>query len=192
MLDNIWKWQSRLALILKTIRLRVMFYRCVEFSGFQNIHHTTQIYGRKNGSVKLGKRISSCRNTALVAVGGKLTVGDYTSFSENCAVVCHEKIVIGSNCMFGPNSCIYDHDHIFNYNGLQAGHNTSPIVIGDKCWIGANVVILRGTRIGECCIIGAGTVVKGDIPSHSLVVSERSMKIKPLYIKKPSESSNYK
>ena len=180
MLDNIRTWQGRITLILNTIRLRLMVYRRVKFSGLQNIHRTTQIYGRLKGVVKLGKRTSTCRNASLVAVGGELIIGNHSCFSENCAVVCHEKITIGSNCMFGPNSCVYDHDHIFDYNGIQNGHKTSPIIIGDSCWIGANVVILRGSHIGEGCVIGAGTVVKGEIPPHSIVISDRSLIIKPI------------
>ena len=180
MVDSIMKWQRRIALVFNTLRMRIQFYKNIDFEGFQNIHHTTQIYGRMHGRVFLGKCVSTCRNTALVSVGGNLTIGDYASFSENCAVVCHERIEIGSYCTFGPNSCIYDHDHKFNYQGLQSGFNTSPIYIGNKCWIGANVVILRGTKIGDGCVIGAGTVIKGTIPPHSLVIADRSIIVKPI------------
>ena len=59
-----------------------------------------------------------------------------------------------------------------------------PITIEDNCWIGANATILRGTHIGEGCVIGAGTVVKGEIPPHSIVTSNREMVIKPIKDKK--------
>ena len=47
---------------------------------------------------------------------------------------------------------------------------TKPIIIGDNCWIAANVTICGGVTIGEGCVIGAGSVVTKDIPPHSLAV----------------------
>lgn len=77
--------------------------------------------------------------------------------------------------MFGPNVCIYDHDHKYDAEGFKEGYRTGAIVIEDHCWIGANVTILRGTHIGEGCVIGAGAILKGDIPEHSLVTPNREL-----------------
>lgn len=46
----------------------------------------------------------------------------------------------------------------------------NSVSIGENSFIGAGVVILPGTKIGKLCIIGAGAVVKGDIPDYSVVV----------------------
>lgn len=46
----------------------------------------------------------------------------------------------------------------------------NSVSIGENSFIGARVVILPGTQIGKLCIIGAGAVVKGDIPDYSVVV----------------------
>ena len=43
------------------------------------------------------------------------------------------------------------------------------IRIGNNCWIASNAVILKGAEIGDNCVIGAGCVVKGVIPSGSIV-----------------------
>jgi len=40
--------------------------------------------------------------------------------------------------------------------------------IGEDVWIGANVVILPGSRIGSGCVIGAGAVVKGELPADQV------------------------
>lgn len=65
---------------------------------------------------------------------------------------------------------------------FSAGHDTSvlsrrkfvefghPIFIGDDCWIGGDVIILPGVRIGEGCTIGAGSVVTRDVPPFSVAV----------------------
>lgn len=49
-----------------------------------------------------------------------------------------------------------------------------PITIGNNVFIGCNVTILPGTTIGDDCIIGSGSVVKGFIPSGSVVTGEAS------------------
>ncbi len=49
---------------------------------------------------------------------------------------------------------------------------TSKTVIEEHCWIGAGVIILKGAYIGKNSIIGAGAIVKGNVPAHSLVMSD--------------------
>jgi len=44
-----------------------------------------------------------------------------------------------------------------------------PIAVGDDCFIGENAILLPGTRLGDGCIVGAGAVVRGEIPANSLV-----------------------
>ena len=46
----------------------------------------------------------------------------------------------------------------------------NSVSIGENSFIGAGAVILPGTQIGKLCIIGAGAVVKGEIPDYSVVV----------------------
>ncbi len=95
-------------------------------------------------------------------------------------MICRKKISIGDNVIFGPGVTIYDHDHVFSYQGIGQGFRHGEVVIENGCWIAANVTILRNTHIGEGCVIGAGAVVKGNIPPHSLVTSDRSMNIVPI------------
>lgn len=42
-----------------------------------------------------------------------------------------------------------------------------PVTIGNDCWFGANVVVCPGVKIGDNCVIGAGSVMIKDIPSNS-------------------------
>lgn len=113
--------------------------------------------------------------------GGKIEFGDGNFFNRNCTVVARKSIKIGNMCSFGPNVCIYDHDHPFG-RAKESGEQfiCSDVVIGNNCWVGANTVILRGTVIGDNCVIGAGCVVKGNIPANSLVTSGRELDIRPI------------
>ena len=95
-------------------------------------------------------------------------------------IICHERITIDDNTIMGPGVCIYDHDHVFDSeNGVQRNqYVTAPILIGKNCWIGADVVILRGSIIGDNCLIAAGSVVKGEVPNGSVIIQKREMIVK--------------
>lgn len=114
--------------------------------------------------------------------GGKLTIGSHCFFNINSSITCAEKITIGDNCKFGNNLVVVDHDHNYRAKGIYSKDNpefiSSPVIIGNNVWIGANVVILRGTEIGDNCVIGAGSVVHGDIPPKTLYVQKRKNEIR--------------
>lgn len=50
--------------------------------------------------------------------------------------------------------------------------------IGDWSFLGAGCIVLPGSTIGKYCIIGAGAVVKGDIPDYSVVAGNPARIIK--------------
>ena len=139
----------------------------------------TQIIISENGRMSLGRNVLFQRNVSLTSVG-ELQVGDNVSFNRNCIVICRKKISIGNNVIFGPGVTIYDHDHVFSYKGIEPGFKHGDVVIEKGCWIAANATILRNTHIGEGCVIGAGAVVRGNIPPHSLVTSDRSLNVVPI------------
>ncbi len=81
---------------------------------------------------------------------------------------------IGKNCLIGADVMILSHDHC-----RRAGMNvntkdvTNPLLldtyIGDRCFIATRSLILPGVKIGNECIVGAGSVVTKDVPNHSIV-----------------------
>lgn len=93
-------------------------------------------------------------------------------------------ISIGEGCIFGENVKIYDHNH--NFADTEAkikdqGYTVAPVHIGNRCWFGSNTVILKGTCIGNNCVIGAGCVISQDIPDDSIVTSDRQLKIEKIH-----------
>ena len=91
--------------------------------------------------------------------------------SGNCnsglQIVCAEKISIGKETYIGRDVWIRDNNG--GHTIVQAGYtNSAPVIIGDFCWIGSNVVIMKGVTIGEGSVIAANSVVTSNIPPHSL------------------------
>ena len=108
----------------------------------------------------------------------KITIGQ--NFYAN--VGCHflGEITIGDNVLIGPKTVIWGRDHgtsILEPMRFQA-HVKQPIEIGNDVWIGANVTILKGVKIGNGSIIAAGSVVVKDIPNFVIVAGNPAKVIK--------------
>lgn len=152
----------------------------ISFQGYPTCSGNS-LFKLLGGRMVIGKSVSFKPGCHLACVDrGVLTIGDHVDFNRSCILVCLDEITVGSNCAFGPNVTVYDHDHNFGETGIQPGYKTAPVIIGNNCWIGAGAIILKGTTIGDGCIIGAGAVVKGNIPPHSMVTCGRDLKIVPV------------
>ncbi|MDO5124493.1 MAG: acyltransferase [Eubacteriales bacterium] len=110
----------------------------------------------------------------------KLKIGRGTYFNSGCNIGALESVTIGEQCLFGPNVCVFDNNHDFDAGGVKFTNNTSPVTIGDRCWLASNVVVLKGASIGNNCVIGAGCVIKGNIPDGSIVTCNNDLKIKTI------------
>ena len=103
--------------------------------------------------------------------GNHISVGNNVFINYNCTLLDVGKITIGDNCMLAPNVAIYTAGHPLHPDSRNSGYEYGmDVTIGNHVWIGGSVVITPGVRIGDCCVIGAGSVVTKDIPAWSLAV----------------------
>ena len=84
-------------------------------------------------------------------------------------------IHIGDNTWVLRNVMILAHDYCRGTNGTGKRYET---YIGKNCVIGVNSIVLPGIRIGDHCVIAAGSVVTKDVPSHSLVAGNPAKRLK--------------
>lgn len=145
----------------------------------------TEISLDKGGKLTVGGSFRMRDGAKLrVRKGGTCVIGKNVSVNSNNMIACHESITVGDNVQFSPNVQIYDHDHDYRAEGGIGAmkYRTSPVVIGNDCWIGANTVILRGTELGDRCVVGAGCVLRGKYPAGSVIVQKRETTIKEIQI----------
>lgn len=147
----------------------------------------TKLALKASSTVIFGTRIvSDGRCVMIVDDQAILQIGSHVYFNEDTMISCKSSIMIGAGCRFGPNVKIFDNNHKFDAKyGVSEKHTSAPILIGENCWIGANVVILKGTTIGKNCVIGAGCVVRGNIPDCSIVTQSRELHIQPIRDRQP-------
>jgi acetyltransferase-like isoleucine patch superfamily enzyme len=118
------------------------------------------------GSIRVGRRLQLREGCEVWALGGDIAIGDNVFFNRFCAVIARGGIEIGRDCLFGSNVGIYDHEHAFDDATrpiYQQHHRVQPVSIGSDVWVGSNVMITAGVRIGDRVVIGANSVVTSDL-----------------------------
>ena len=128
------------------------------------------IYGNK---ICIGKHTTWRYGFHIAIEGeGKVEIGNNCFFNNNCSVNSLKHISIGDGTIFGSNCHIYDHNHKFRNDNApikSQGYSLGETTIGKHCWIGTNVVILKGVHIGDNVTIGAGAVVREDVPDGQII-----------------------
>lgn len=106
------------------------------------------------------------------------TIGNNVNIPHGTTMYSTEaNIVIGDNVMFGPNPTIITGDHRINVVGISMNRvyeklpeNDKDVIIEDEVWVGANVTILKGVKIGRGSVIGANSLVVKSCPPYSVVM----------------------
>jgi lipopolysaccharide O-acetyltransferase len=102
-----------------------------------------------------------------------LRLGNRVGIRMSCTVSASESVVIEDDVVIAALSTVIDSDHTWSAgrpNVLDNPTVTAPVRIGRGTWIGDRVAVLRGSDIGEQCLIGANSVVRGTIPDFSIAV----------------------
>lgn len=162
-------WFGSLHIALWGCRMHGMV-KCV---GLPRIERTSR------GSIEIGKgcclRSACCSNPVgvfhpvqLATIGaGKIVIGDNCGISGS-VLVAENSITLGKRVFVGAGCTVIDSDcHPLDAEARARGERgrTSPIVLEDDVWLGMNVLVLKGVRIGAGTVVGAGSVVTGDLPA---------------------------
>lgn len=92
-------------------------------------------------------------------------------------------LIIGEFTLVARGSVILTHDHHKReVNGDPKRYRT---VIGSNCFIGINAIILPGVKVGNHVIIGAGAIVKDDIPDNSIAAGSPARVVKQGIMTRP-------
>jgi carbonic anhydrase/acetyltransferase-like protein (isoleucine patch superfamily) len=104
--------------------------------------------------------------------GPALRIGSDSSIAGACAIIAAASVRVGRSVLFARNVYVSDHNHAYRDLArpvlAQGIDSVAPVVIEDGTWLGQNVVVCPGVRIGAGAVIAANSVVKSDVPSHCL------------------------
>jgi acetyltransferase-like isoleucine patch superfamily enzyme len=129
---------------------------------------------RTRGNIVIGDGV-----TIEVHAGACLEIGPDTFVNPNSRIIALESIRIGADCAVAWDVQIMDGDrHFFLDSEGNRVRNTAAIHIGDHVWIGARSLILKGTRIEDGAVIGAGSVVSGHVAAATVVAGNPARRIR--------------
>lgn len=113
---------------------------------------------------------------------GKIDIGEkcYIGIGTIINSSIDGSISIGKNTLIGAYVLVQDNDHGISRDDLiiNQGNQSSPINIGEDCWIGAHSIVLRGSTLGNHSVIGASALVKGNVNEWAVAVGIPATEIK--------------
>ncbi|WP_326667839.1 sugar O-acetyltransferase [Streptomyces sp. NBC_01257] len=113
--------------------------------------------------------------------GSRVHIGDDFFGNVNLTFVDDVDIRIGNDVMIAPSVTLTTTGHpVHPARRADFGRFSEPIVIEDKVWIGSNVVVLPGVRIGYGSVIGAGSVVSRSIPPMAVALGTPCRVVRPI------------
>lgn len=113
-----------------------------------------------------------------VAPDASLVIGDDVFLNGGVSIEAWREVRIGSNVLMAPYASIVDDD----LHEVEAGsrRDKGPVVVGDNVWLGRNVAVLPGVRIGDGSVVGANSVVSRDIPAGCFAAGAPARAIRKL------------
>lgn len=110
------------------------------------------------------------RYTPIICIGDHVNVGDY------CHIGAVRSVMIGNHVLMGSKVYITDHHHgTTNRDDLEQPpadrklYSKGSVIIEDDVFIGDNVVIMPGVKVGRSSVLAAGTIVTKSVPPFSVV-----------------------
>lgn len=123
-------------------------------------------------------RICTMTPQASISIGNNVGLSAVT-------ITAHDAITIGDETQIGAGTVIVDADfHDLSSSDPQIRHNclgkVKPVNIGRNVFIGTRCIILKGVTIGDNAVIGAGAIVRDDIPANTKAAGNPARAIAPM------------
>ncbi|MGL4309594.1 MAG: acyltransferase [Paracoccaceae bacterium] len=137
-----------------------------------NYYNYTHVAELRQAHIGKGAKISP---TASFANARNLYIGDRVSIGANVSLWAGNgsaRIVLGDDVLFAPNVLVTTSNYRFNEGSpvTEQAMDEADVVIGNDVWLGYGAIVLPGVKIGDRAIIGAGALVRKDVPPNGIAV----------------------
>lgn len=102
--------------------------------------------------------------------GRSVFIGDSVYIGRGAEFNIIDRITIENQVMIASGAKFVDHDHGIDRLKIIGKHpgKSAPIILQENCWIGANVIVLKGVTVGQGAVVAAGSVVIHSIPAFEI------------------------
>jgi len=135
----------------------------------------------ENGRIEIGKRCLIHPGSMLLPYDGFIKIGDDCSVNPYTILYGHGGLTIGNGVRIATHTVMIPANHEYidpDTPIFKQGVSMKGITIEDDVWVGCNVTILDGVRIGKGAVIAAGSVVTRDVSSYTVVAGTPARVIK--------------
>lgn len=143
---------------------------------YVRINKEVSLEAINGGELKIGSSNVIYKGTRICSKGSLISFGHYVSIGERFLCInggrTDARIVIGNDCMFANDVSIILGGHsIFDMERKcnVSIENEKGIILGNHIWLGKNVTVLHGTRIGDGCIVGANSLVNRQVDNNCVI-----------------------
>lgn len=147
-----------------------MHLRCIDLCFDYNNTRPSDVAKREEILRKLFGKLGKnpyVEPTVFCGFGWNIEAGDNFYANNNCVFVDPGKITFGDNVFIGPSCGFYTAHHPIHPELRNKLYEYAfPITVGSNVWIGGGTQVLPGAKIGSNVVIGAGSVVTGEIPDN--------------------------
>jgi len=132
--------------------------------------------------VMIGAESARTRLTTVKMGGyeGAIEIGYNVLVMAGVRISSASRIAVGDDCMLANYCYLTDADWHGIHDRTQIVGNTAPIVLEKGVWIGDSAIVCKGVRIGENSIVGAGSVVRKNVPSNVVVAGNPARIVRKL------------
>jgi len=156
-----------------------LFFKKIGFPSY--IGKPTFLY--KASKISIGKKVRIFPHSRMEVHGDSsfIQIEDDVGIGQNFHVISGGELTISSGTIIAPNVFINNLDNDYRTIGcnvLEQNELYKKTVIGNNCFIGYGAVIQSGSILGEQCIVGANSVVKGCFPDFCVIVGSPAKIVK--------------
>ena len=112
------------------------------------------------------------RNTILSCKNGDIVLEKEANVGFNVEIFSAARVRVGARTLIAAYTYLVGGDHLYDRTDipvLHQGRTARGIDVGENAWLGAHVVVTDGATIGRDAIVGAGSVVIGEVPEFHIV-----------------------
>ena len=168
--DRAWSWLYTRLIRRSFARfgVRSKVFPPFRTAGTEGIHIGDNVWIAPGGWIQTVPEYAGVRHAA------RLLIGDHCQIGRSVHITAARSVTIGNGVLVADRVFISDSNHGFADPGRpifdQPLTDLGDVAIGDHTWLGENVCVLAGVRIGRHCVIGCNAVVTRDIPDESIAV----------------------
>jgi acetyltransferase-like isoleucine patch superfamily enzyme len=161
-----------LRLFARLAWLKVRFGPRLQLDGLAFVCPNVTLEIGKGAVLRLGRWSWLGHGTKIRVHEGEVSIGAKTVMGQECTISAFQHVSIGRECVIADRVMLIDFDH-----GVveverpirDQGIYKRDVRVGHNVWVGYGACFLRGTTVGDNCVVGTSTVITKDVPANAVV-----------------------